>query len=73
LRGLRWNALKSDFGRPPEEFTACLAYVNFDGAAALDASREVPPDQELTMAFLETHCGESITGVTRLCEWLDGL
>ncbi len=58
------------FGRDPEEFTARLAYVDFDGARALVASRAVPDDQELDEAFLHSYCEPVIEAMDRLCAWV---
>jgi len=62
----------SDFGRPLEEFTARLAYVDFDGARALELARAAPggPDQELPDDVLRAACGRTLTAVERLCDWL---
>ncbi len=59
----------SDFGRLPEELAARLAYVNFDGARALEAVGD-PLPESLDDAFVEAHCADSVEGVARLCEWL---
>ncbi|MFT4588082.1 MAG: aspartate aminotransferase [Candidatus Binatia bacterium] len=59
-----------DFGRPAEELTARLAYVNFDGRAALDAAIEFEDDQPLDAAFLEEYCFEPIEAVRLMCVWL---
>lgn len=57
------------FGRPPEELTARLAWVAFDGGAALEASaRQAGP---LDDAFLRDWCGDVVDGVSRLAAWLD--
>jgi aspartate aminotransferase len=61
-----------DFGRPDEEFTTRMAYVDFDGARALVAAEEVPPDTRLEKAFLETHCGRVLKGVELFSDWLAG-
>lgn len=58
------------FGRPPGELSARLAYVNFDGAAALEASLRVPIGRELPAGFLEERCPETLAGVERLVAWL---
>ncbi|MFO7563255.1 MAG: aminotransferase class I/II-fold pyridoxal phosphate-dependent enzyme [Enhygromyxa sp.] len=58
----------SEFGRPPTELTARLAYVNFDGEAALDAVAQ--RDEPLDEGFLREVCGPTVTAVERLCEWL---
>ncbi len=39
----------SDFGRPPEELTARLAYVDFDGAAPWPPAKPPPPKRSSTM------------------------
>jgi len=62
----------SDFGRPVEEPTARLAYVDFDGQAVLDAVAELPEDAPLDDDFLHRYCGRVIEGVDRLCDWLQG-
>ena len=59
-----------DFGRPAEEMTVRLAYVNFDGARALEAVGQLAPEEEVGDELLKAHCGESLEGVARLCEWL---
>ncbi|MCC6774252.1 MAG: aminotransferase class I/II-fold pyridoxal phosphate-dependent enzyme [Gemmatimonadaceae bacterium] len=59
------------FGRPVAELSARLSYVDFDGAAALDAvasSAEGPVDD----AFLQRHCGRVLEGATRIGAWLRG-
>ena len=61
-----------DFGRPAEEFTTRLAYVNFDGARALEAVAAQPADADLDESFLQTYCGETLEAVERLCAWLPG-
>lgn len=61
----------SDFGRPAEELTARLAYVNFDGAralAALEADTELVVDD----AFLEAYCADTVAAVEKICAWADG-
>lgn len=60
----------SDFGRPPSELTARLAYVDFDGGAALDATADEPANGVLETAFLKRYCGPTVTAVERLCEWI---
>ena len=52
----------SDFGRPPAELTARLAYVDFDGARALRAV-----DDE----FLKDPCGRILEAADRIIGWLN--
>ncbi len=58
----------SVFGRPSEELTARLAYVDFDGAAALAAADEVK-DGVLDEAFLRARCAHVTTAIDRICDW----
>jgi aspartate aminotransferase len=61
------------FGRPDAELTARLAYVNFDGAAALDAAAAAGPDVELDDEFLRTHCADTMEAVDRTCDWVHSI
>ena len=58
------------FGRPDSEFTARIAYVNFDGAAALDAVAALPASEELADTFLRAHCGQTLEAIDRMCDWM---
>lgn len=60
----------SDFGRPAEEFTARVAYVDFDGAASLDAAANISTEEELPPEFFRTRCGRVMEAVERLCNWI---
>lgn len=58
------------FGRPADELTARIAYVDFDGARALAASRKRSLDNDLNVRFLETYCKPSIEAVNRIADWV---
>ncbi|WIO74029.1 aminotransferase class I/II-fold pyridoxal phosphate-dependent enzyme [Porticoccaceae bacterium LTM1] len=60
----------ADFGCSPEQLTARLAYVDFDGARALVAAEKVPADQLLTDDFACQYGGNCVSGIERLIEWL---
>lgn len=60
----------SCFGREPGELTARLAYVDFDGDAALDAVAAIGKDAPLDDAFLRRHCPRVTTAIERIGEWL---
>jgi len=62
----------ADFGRPDEELTARLAYVNFDGAQALVASQAVPRERPLDHEFLEATCPSTLEAIQVLVDWLSG-
>jgi aspartate aminotransferase len=55
-----------DFGRPPEELAARLAYVGFDGRWAL---ADVQNGATLDKAFVERHAATVLEGVEALCRW----
>ena len=59
----------SDFGRPEEELTARLAYVDFDGARALAAAEQYPFPTPLDDEFLQSYCGGMIKAGNLICEW----
>jgi aspartate aminotransferase len=54
------------FGRPAEELTARLSYVDFDGAAAIEASARPEADID---AVVQRHCHRVLEGVDRLTDW----
>ena len=60
----------SAFGRPPEELTARIAYVDFDGAKALAAAEAIPPHKGIDELFLQTHCSHLLEGISKLCGWI---
>ena len=62
-----------DFGRPPEELTMRIAYVDLDGAAVLSASEELPLDHPLPDDFAAKHCRRVIEAIDRLCEWVEDI
>jgi aspartate aminotransferase len=64
----------SVFGRRPEELTARISYVNFDGAGALEGVARTDSgtgSDELDTSFLREHCNETLEAVERLCKWVD--
>jgi aspartate aminotransferase len=61
------------FGRPLEEFTARMAYVDFDGSTALAASQVHPLHEDLPDDFLQVYCPKVIDGTRILAEWLKKL
>jgi len=63
----------SSFSRAENEFTARLAYVDFDGAAALAAAKTIPLHEALPANFNEEHCPRVIDGVEQIVKWIDKL
>ncbi|MDF0591650.1 pyridoxal phosphate-dependent aminotransferase [Candidatus Methanocrinis natronophilus] len=60
----------SAFGRPDSELSARIAYVNFDGSAALAASETIPLHQKLPEDFIPTICDETIEAAREIASWL---
>jgi aspartate aminotransferase len=60
----------SDFGRPPDEVTCRMAYVDFDGGLALAAAQRIPAQEELSQEFTQDHCADVLEAVDILCRWL---
>lgn len=59
----------SEFGRPASELTARLAYVDFDGARALEAVAGLSRDA-INEAFLRQHCPKVTDAIDAMCSWL---
>jgi len=57
------------FGRPTEELSARLAYVDFDGNRALAASETIPIEDPLPDDFTERHCGRVLEAARLIGEW----
>jgi aspartate aminotransferase len=58
------------FGMPPQHLCARLAYVEFDGRAALQASREVGLRRAFDAVEQQAIFGKTLRGVQRLTRWL---
>ena len=61
------------FGRPAEELTLRMAYVDFDGRAALAGVAELAGDAELSDAFLRARCPRVVEAMDRVADWLRAL
>ncbi|MBP7801276.1 MAG: pyridoxal phosphate-dependent aminotransferase [Saprospiraceae bacterium] len=60
----------SAFNRNENEFTARMAYVDFDGASVLSASKTIPLHEPLPNDFNKYYCPKVILGVIKINEWL---
>ncbi len=58
------------FGRPRDELTARLAYVDFDGSRALAAVSVIPKEQPVDETFLRRHCEPTVEAVERIGHWV---
>jgi aspartate aminotransferase len=63
----------SDFGRSPAELSLRLAYVNFDGAAALQGAAGLDDTAIADQGFLTAYCADSMAGIERLARWLEAI
>jgi len=59
------------FGRPEEELTARLAFVDFDGAKVLAAAEQIAADLPLDDDFLSQYCEKVLTATQLICDWLE--
>ena len=57
------------FGAPDDVLSARLAYVDFDGKAAMEGSYDVPLSEQLTEEFLTLYCPKLVTGCSRIVEY----
>lgn len=58
------------FGRPEEELTARMAFVDFDGAKVLAAAEQIAADLPLDDDFLSQYCEKVLTAIQLICDWL---
>jgi aspartate aminotransferase len=58
------------FERQPQELTARLSYVNFEGSKAMAASETVSLNGELPENFLRVHCNNSLKAAGRITDWI---
>jgi len=63
----------SDFGRSPAELSLRLAYVNFDGAAALEGAAALDDAAVADPTFLADYAGTLMAGIERMAQWLEAL
>ncbi len=59
------------FGRPEDELTARISYVNFDGTRAITAAEQSKSENNINGDFLVTYCGETLEAIKIICQWLN--
>ncbi|HEU0117275.1 MAG TPA: aminotransferase class I/II-fold pyridoxal phosphate-dependent enzyme [Alphaproteobacteria bacterium] len=59
------------FGMEPGYLCARLAYVDFDGAAALKASEAIGLSKPLDEAFHQQYLPNHIKGIEAICNWIE--
>lgn len=60
----------SAFGRPIEEFTCRISYVDFDGTRALAAAEELNSDKQFNGEFVENYCATTLKAVDLICDFI---
>jgi len=58
------------FGRPEEELTARLAFVDFDGGHALERVEEFPVESKLNGPFVREVCPNVAAAIERIAAWV---
>ncbi len=57
------------FGMAPNHLSARLAYVEFDGVAAMKESVRLGLDTPLPQNFLDNFCAKQMRGIDKICEF----
>ena len=60
----------SDFGRDASELTARMAYVDFEGDAALEAIGKLAKDASIEEPLLRQLAPNVTTAIDKLCDWV---
>jgi aspartate aminotransferase len=63
----------SDFGFAPDHMGARLAFVDFDGAAALDLAGNQYAEKALDDTFVAQACPRLVTAMDKIAAWLEEL
>jgi len=58
------------FGRPAEELTARIAYVDFDGVKTMSAALHLKNKEDINEEFIRVHCGDMIKAIELICDWV---
>ncbi len=59
-----------DFGRPSDELTARLSYVDFDGEKALSLTQTTYQSKNIDEAFIKACCGDMLEAFSHIRSWL---
>ncbi|MFO7445127.1 MAG: aminotransferase class I/II-fold pyridoxal phosphate-dependent enzyme [Ignavibacteriaceae bacterium] len=60
----------SSFGRPENELTMRLAYVDFDGTRIMNAVHNMNGNENIDDNFINVYCENVITAVSLICNWI---
>lgn len=59
------------FGMKPEKLTARLAYVDFDGVAAMEAALKADNKNQIDNIFLQNYCSKILKGIRLITDWVN--
>ncbi len=59
------------FGMKPEELTARLAYVDFDGVSAMQAAEKINSKDLIDDAFLRNYCQNVLKAISLIIDWIN--
>ena len=58
------------FGRPAEELTVRIAYIDFDGVRAISAAENIESKSDIDDDFIFRYCANTIEAIDKICEWV---
>ncbi len=58
------------FGRPPEELTARIAYVNFNGNKAMEDALLINSPEKIDDQFIKKYCFDTFKAINLICDWV---
>jgi len=59
------------FGRSRSELTARLSFVDFDGAAAIEALASAGEDRNAVERVVTQYCAHTLEGIARIADWVN--
>ncbi len=61
------------FGRPPEELTARIAYVNFNGNKAMEEALHLHSKDQIDDKFVKKYCIDTLKAIDLIYEWIQNI
>lgn len=63
----------ADFGRQPEELSARIAFVDFDGGNAIKGIKDLGVENNIGEDYIKKYCPRVVEGFDRMENWLNNL
>jgi aspartate aminotransferase len=63
----------ADFGRQPEELSARIAFVDFDGGDAIKGMKDLGAENNMGKAYIKKYCPRVVEGFDMMENWLNNL